>query len=224
MYAWTFPFYQKAELALLVCSLCYCSGPGTQKDLLLCFMFCCHSSEILNVLLNKESFIFILLWIPRLCSWLGLKDKVFADTSSESFFPSEHGTKVFWHSPWLERVGGQRESFLHVGHMILLPECLKNPSSLKFSHFTSTCLCVKLATLQLSGTQYVPASICRFVSENDPHIIYLGIFFFLRKWEADLDLHLLFTKLFSPWTSNFKPQHWRGGSEPLLPGARGEIP
>lgn len=78
-------------------------------------------------------------------------------------------------------------------------EAWRNPSPLRFSHVTRMCLCAKLSAGQFFGTQYTPASICRFVSETDPYIIYLGIFF-LESQEADPDHHMLFIKLLSPWT------------------------
>lgn len=181
--AWAFPFYQKAGPASLVCSLCHCPGSGTQKDPVLGFMFFYHSLEILYVLFNKGSCIFILLWdpAPQLCSWLCLENKVLAETRSESLFPSEHGTTVFRRSPSLERVGGQPDSFLRVGHMILLPECLKKSFLFELQPLTRMGLCVKLSTLPCLGTRYAPASICTFVSENDPYVIYLGLFCFFRK-------------------------------------------
>ena len=43
---------------------------------------CCHSLEVLNILLNKGPHIFTLLWDPSNYVAVGLKDKVFGDASS----------------------------------------------------------------------------------------------------------------------------------------------
>lgn len=94
--------------------------------------------------------------------------------SSQSLFPSEHSTNVFWHSSSLKRVGGQPDSFLYLGERILLPGCLKKSFIFEVQQLHQDMALCKALLYSSFLEHCAPASTCRFISQGNPSVF--GVF------------------------------------------------